>query len=321
MRSLPRPDHPDLLVGYESSDDAGIFRLSGDLALVQTVDFITPIVDDPRLFGMIAAANSLSDVYAMGGKPLTVLNILCFPSDDLPLETATAILRGGYDKTVEAGAVLVGGHSLKDKELKYGLSVTGTIHPGRVLTNAGARPGDRIILTKPVGTGLVATAVKAGQATPAAAAAMALSASTLNRVAAEAMAAADVHACTDITGFGLGGHLLEVARASGVAIRLSTEVLPLLPGVKDYASMGLIPAGSYANRKFCRELYEMDKDTLPLYEDIIFDPQTSGGLVIFAAPAAAGAILDSLHRRGVGDAAMIGDVTGPNRCGRLIISR
>ncbi len=321
MRSLPRAAHPDLLVGYESSDDAGVFRLSDDVALVQTVDFITPIVDDPRLFGMIAAANSLSDVYAMGGKPLTVMNILCFPSGDLPPETAAAILQGGYDKTVEAGAVLVGGHSLKDKELKYGLSVTGTINPGRILTNAGARPGDRIILTKPLGTGLVATAVKAGQASPESAAAMASSASTLNRAAAEALSGTEVHACTDVTGFGLGGHLLEVARASGVAIRVSAGSLPLLPGAMDFASAGLIPGGSFTNRKFYREFYEMVEGVPQPFEDIVFDPQTSGGLAIFAPEAASVLILDGMRRRGVAGATVIGEVTGAVRCGRLSIGR
>ncbi len=317
MKSLPVTRHPDLLVGYETSDDAGVFRLREDLALVQTVDFITPVVDDPFSFGMIAAANSLSDVWAMGGRPVTAMNILCFPSDDLPLAVAKEVLRGGYEKILEGGAVLVGGHSIKDRELKYGLSVSGLIHPQRILTNQGARPGDRIILTKALGTGIIATAIKGGAASPGAIAALVASAATLNRTAAEVMAGFEAHACTDITGFGLGGHLLEVARASRVELTVTTHELPFLPQTEAYARDGLIPGGAQANRMFCRDFYELSPGLDPLWEDLVFDPQTSGGLAIFMAPAQAGNCLQELRRRGIEAARLIGEVTGTNACGRL----
>lgn len=317
MRSIPQDPHPDLLVGYESSDDAGVFRVGEELALVQTVDFITPIVDDPRSFGRIAAANSLSDVYAMGGRPLTAMNILCFPSDMIPVEFAAEILRGGLDKIEEAGAVLVGGHSIKDQELKFGLSVTGLVEPERILKNSGARPGDMIIITKPVGSGIVSTAVKAGVAGREEAGQMVREAETLNRRAAEIMAGFDVHACTDVTGFGLGGHLLEVARASGVEIELHVEDIPLLSGAKDYAMQGLIPGGSHNNRKFCASFVKAKKGMPVVYSDLVFDPQTSGGLLIFMGKSQAGECLRELHGCGVEGARIIGQVIRKSHCGGL----
>jgi selenide,water dikinase len=291
--------HPDLLVGQSSFDDAGVFRLREDLALIQTVDFFTPIVDDPRIFGRIAAANSLSDVYAMGGVPLTAMNIVCFPRKSLPLDVLREVLLGGLEMLRQADALLVGGHSVEDSELKYGLSVTGTVHPDQVVTNAGACPGDRLILTKPLGTGVLATAIKGGMA-PAEAEAEAVAWMTrLNRDAAEAMQEVGVNACTDITGFGLLGHALEMARASGVTFQLQASRVPVIPGAKDLAAMGLIPAGSFANREFCRCAVTVEEGVDPLLVDLLADAQTSGGLLIAVADSRAQTLHDALERRQV----------------------
>jgi selenide,water dikinase len=321
MRSLPGTAHPDLLVGYDSGDDAGIYRLGDDLALVQTLDFITPIVDDPRTFGMIAAANSLSDVYAMGGRPLTAMNILCYPAGCLPEEAVREILEGGLEKINEAGAVLAGGHSVNDPELKYGLSVTGLVHPGKLVANKGALPGDLIILTKPLGTGVVATAVKAEMASPKAAGALAAAASSLNRIASEVMLEHGVHACTDVTGFGLGGHLMEMARAGGIEATLRIGDLPLIEGAGQYAAMGLVPAGAQDNRKFFSGDVEVAEDIDAGLVDLVFDPQTSGGLLMALGPGSADACLDDLRRRGLQESGIIGEVTGGHSRGRISLVR
>jgi selenide,water dikinase len=276
-----------------------VFRVRDDLALIQTVDFFTPIVDDPRTFGRIAATNALSDVYAMGGTPMLAMNIVCFPRKRLPIEVLREVLRGGQEVVEQAGALLVCGHSVEDPELKYGLSVTGSVHPDRVVTNAGARPGDRLVLTKPLGTGVVATAVKAGLA-PAAAEAEAVRWMTmLNRDAAEAMQEVGAHACTDVTGFGLLGHALEMARASGVALELDASRVPLIGGVAELAAMGMIPAGSFANRSFCAAAVTVDAAVDPLLADLLADAQTSGGLLIAVAAERAEALHAALDRRGV----------------------
>jgi selenide,water dikinase len=299
LAGLPIGKHPDLLVGWGTGDDAGVIRVRDDLALIQTVDFFTPIVDDPRTFGRIAAANSLSDVYAMGGTPLTAMNIVCFPRRSLPLEVLRDVLLGGLDVIHLAGALLVGGHSVEDPELKYGLSVTGIVHPDRVITNAGARPGDRLILTKPLGTGVLATAIKGGMAAPEAVAEAVGWMTTLNRDAAEAMQEVGVHACTDITGFGLLGHALEMARASRVTIELRASLIPLIPGAWDLASMGMIPAGSFDNRKFCEQAVTVSNGVDPLLVDLLADAQTSGGLLIAVAGDCAEALHAALERRRV----------------------
>lgn len=301
---------PNLLVGTESSDDAGVYRLNDDLALIQTLDFFTPIVDDPYDFGRIAAANALSDVYAMGGKPLTAMNIVCFPIGRLNKSILRDILRGGRDKVKEAGAVLVGGHSVDDLELKYGLSVTGVVAPDRVLTNSGARPGDRLVLTKPLGTGILATAAKADLISSRAERLAIECMARLNHSAAQVMARHTVHACTDITGFGLLGHCLELAVGSGVDVSIDSQRVPLLPGVLDYAAMGLVPAGSYANRNFCADRIRGADSIDPLLLDLLADAQTSGGLLISVAGAEADDLVAALHHRGVEDAAAIGEVTG-----------
>jgi selenide,water dikinase len=307
-----------LLVGRETSDDAGVYRLSDDLALIQTVDFFTPIVNDPFDFGRIAAANALSDVYAMGGRPLTAMNIVCFPLKQLDKAILKEILRGGLVKIHEAGAALVGGHSVDDLELKYGLSVTGIVRPDRVVTNAGAQPGDLMILTKPIGTGVLATAIKGGLLSAAATRRVTEVMATLNKAAAEAMAAHPTNACTDITGFGLLGHTLEVARASKVRIEIDVERVPLLPEVFDLAAMGLIPAGSYSNRNYCAQHVRVPLAMDPLRLDLLADAQTSGGLLIFLPRAAASSLLSDLHARGVADAVIIGEVTQRDE-GRIVL--
>jgi selenide, water dikinase len=299
----------------ETSDDAGVYILTDEIALIQTLDFFTPIVNDPYTFGQIAAANALSDVYAMGGRPLTALNIVCYPSKSVSKETLQAILAGGLDKIHEAGAVLVGGHSVDDIELKYGLSVTGLVHPQRVLTNAGARPGDRLLLTKPLGTGIIATAVKGRIASPDAEAQATAVMTALNRPAAECLEGFAVHAVTDITGFGLLGHALEMATGSKVQMTLFASQVPVLEAAREYAAMGLVPAGTFANRNFCENMLQLSPGLEAVALDLLADAQTNGGLLIAVAKEQAENLLACLHERGVTAAALIGEVTasGPGR--------
>lgn len=276
------------------------------MALVQTVDFITPVVNDPYDFGRIAAANALSDVYAMGGRPLTAMNIVCFPIRDLPKEVLQEILRGGIEKVHEAGAALVGGHSVEDAELKFGLSVTGIVHPDRVITNAGVRPGDALVITKALGTGVLATAMKAGLISEKAQAEAIETMAALNKVAGEAMLAYPVNACTDITGFGLLGHVLEMAAASDVSITLLTASVPLLSEVLDSVQMGLVPAGSFANRNFCSHTISQPKPIDPMLLDLLADAQTSGGLLISLPEKSAAGLVSDLRSQGIASAAVIG---------------
>lgn len=279
LSRIPRSENPNLLVGFDKSDDAGVYRLSPGVALVQTVDFFTPIVDDPFTYGAIAAANALSDIYAMGGVPQTALSILAWPAayntpDDL--NDLEQILKGGAAKLQEGGAVVVGGHSVADPEIKFGYAVTGTINPNRIRTNAGARPGDALILTKKIGTGVIATALKRGLALPAHAEESIHSMLTLNRSAVEAMSRLDVHAVTDVTGFGLLGHAREVALASGVTLEIDSHKIQFLPGAVEYANTGAIPGGLKNNREFVIGCVEGVSE----FEDLLYDPQTSGGLLI-----------------------------------------
>jgi selenide,water dikinase len=300
-------------VGRETSDDAGVYRLNDELALVQTLDFITPVVNDPYDFGRIAAANSLSDVYAMGGRPLTAMNVVCFPVKTMDKAILKEILRGGIEKVHEAGAALVGGHSVEDSEIKYGLSVTGLVHPGRVLTNAGVQPGDALILTKPLGTGILATAMKANLISPFAEARAIESMATLNRKAAEVMASYPISGCTDVTGFGLLGHALEMATGSGVTIRIESEAVPLLPEVLDLVQMGMVPAGSFSNRSFCsHQVHSMGETSAELL-DILADAQTSGGLLIALPAPMALSLVKDLRDHGVEHAAVIGQATASGR--------
>ena len=277
LRRLPRVENPNLLVGFETSDDAGVYKLSAECALVQTADFFTPIVDDPATFGAIAAANALSDVYAMGGVPLTALSILCYPAKG-DLDDLEEILRGGAEKIHEAHAVILGGHSVADEEIKFGYAITGTVHPERVWTNAGARAGDLLVLTKPLGTGIISTALKRGLAAEAHVAASVASMLELNRAAADAARSLQVHAATDITGFGLAGHAREMAEASDLTLVFDLAAVPLLAGVADYAAQGAIPGGLRNNREFA------GPHVAGGAPDFFFDPQTSGGLLLALPP-------------------------------------
>jgi selenide,water dikinase len=286
LSALPRVANPDVLVGFDTADDAGVYRLTDDLALVQTVDFFTPIVDDPYTFGGIAAANSLSDVYAMGGHPISALSIVAWPGGADPLVLGQ-ILRGGLDKMTEASCSIIGGHSVNDPEIKFGYAVTGTIHPRRVKANAGARAGDVLVLTKAIGTGVIGTALKRGIASEESVAAATASMLRLNRAACEAMLQYDSAGCTDITGFGLLGHARELAVASGVTIEIEAAAAPLLPGAMDAAKAGAIPAGLKNNMDFiaCAVAEPEGLDEALRY--LLYDPQTSGGLLIpVAAPDA-----------------------------------
>ena len=312
LSALPAQTHPDLLVGYETSDDAGIFRIGPNQALVQTVDFFTPLVDDPFTFGQIAATNALSDVYAMGGRPVTALAVVCFPPET-DLKILEQIMRGGLEKMIEAGCTVVGGHSVRDAEMKFGYAVTGLIDPERVYTNTGASAGDKLILTKAIGTGVIATALKQGKADPSWVEGAIRSMTTLNSTSsAFANECSGVHAITDITGFGLMGHSREMAFGSGVALEIETGWVPLLDGALDAVRAGAIPGGLLANREFAECLVE-DFEGSHIAEDLralLYDPQTSGGLLISVASESAPGLLDSLRAAGQ-PAAVIGRVVGP----------
>lgn len=268
----------NLIVGIDTSDDAAVYKLNDEMATIQTLDFFTPIVDDPYTFGQIAAANSLSDVYAMGGKPIVALNIVCFPNC-LNMNILGEILRGGADKVLEAGAVIVGGHTVQDDEPKYGLSVTGIVHPDKVLKNYGAETGDILILTKPIGLGVVNTAIKAGMASKEAYEKAVKVMAYLNKYAGEIITDYNITSCTDITGFSLIGHAYEMAEPSKKTFRIFKDAIPFIKEAKEYASMGLVPAGCYENKRYLEGKYLL-KNVESWMEDILFDPQTSGGLLI-----------------------------------------
>ncbi len=291
--------HPDLLVGTATADDAGVFRLAPDLALVQTVDFFTPIVDDPFLFGSIAATNALSDVYAMGGEPRTALNVACFPQTGVPMEVLGEILRGGLAKAAEAGVVVLGGHTVADDEIKFGMAVTGVVHPDRIWRNVGARPGDALVLTKPLGTGIVATAIKHGVGTEADYGPAMESMTALNAAAAAALRRCSVHACTDITGFGLLGHGYEMAHASGVRLIFEAARLPVLPGTRALVAAGELTGGCRRNRDWLADKLRIASAVPPDLMEIAYDPQTSGGLLAALPPAEAPDLLEALAAAGV----------------------
>ena len=276
---LPAAKDDRLMVGVETADDAAVYRVSDEVALIQTVDFFPPMVDDPFTFGQIAAANALSDVYAMGGEPRLALNVVAFPNC-LGAEVLGEILAGGASKVKEAGAVLAGGHSINDEEPKYGLCVSGFLKPDRIWKNGGARTGDVLLLTKPLGVGLINTAVKAGMASEEAERKAVESMSCLNKMAMEALRDVEVHSCTDVTGFGLTGHALETARASGKSLVIQTDKLEVLPDALFYASMGLVPEGTYRNKAFNKKDVRLEEQVDETMEDLVFDPQTSGGLLV-----------------------------------------
>jgi len=301
-------DDPNLIVGMERAEDAGVYKLSDDLAIIQTVDFFTPIVDDPYMFGQIAAANALSDVYAMGGKPLTAMNIVCFPIKTMDISILREILKGGLDKMKEAGVTLVGGHSVEDSELKYGLSVTGTIHPLKVLTNVGAKVGDRLILTKPLGTGIINTAIKGGMAKEDSIERVTRYMASLNKRASEIMQEIGANACTDVTGFGLLGHAFEMIEGTGKGIVINASDVPILPEAVNFAKMGMVPGGTYRNKEFRINQVDIDSAQSPYLIDILFDPQTSGGLLIAVSGKKAQEMVKRLRKEGIEDAAIIGKV-------------
>lgn len=303
-----RPD-PNLIAGIEGFEDAGVYKISGDLALILTLDFFTPIVDDPYLFGQIAAANALSDVYAMGGKPITAMNIICFPPKKLPMEVLNQILQGGLDKIHEADVTLVGGHSVEDDEPKYGLSVTGVIHPDRVLRNRGGRPGDKLILTKALGTGVISTAIKGGEADPGLVEKAVKAMTTLNRRAAELMIEMpEIHACTDVTGFGLLGHACEMIDESDVGMKIRASTVPYFNGVRELVESGYVPGGLYRNKNFRMPMIDVAPSCPEWLLEILFDPQTAGGLLIALPAGDAETLIRKMHEAGIEEAAVVGEV-------------
>jgi selenide,water dikinase len=303
----------------ERAEDAGVYKLTDELAIIQTIDFFTPIVDDPYSFGQIAAANAMSDIYAMGGKPLTALNVVCFPVKTMDISILKEILAGGVDKIHEAEAILVGGHSIEDEELKYGLSVTGIIHPAKVILNTGAKTGDRLILTKPLGTGIISTALKSKVASETAITRATKSMATLNRKASELMQEIGVHAGTDVTGFGFLGHACEMIEGTDVGMLIHSAAVPFFPETKGLAEMGMIPGGLHRNREFRLNMVEIKKEVPDYLADILFDPQTSGGLLISVAEEKAPVLLERMHQEGIKEAAIIGEiVTEPK--GKIIVN-
>jgi selenide,water dikinase len=304
--NIPRDEH--VIVGTETNDDAGVYKLSEEMALVQTADYITPVVDDPFLFGQVAAANSLSDVYAMGGRPLTVLNLCNFPPEGLENKHLLEILKGGLSKTTEAGATLLGGHTVKDPELKYGLSVTGVIDPRKVVRNATPRIGDKLILTKKIGTGVLITGFKAKRISFDVLDRAVQVMVTLNKVAAETMLDFEPHACTDITGFGLTGHTLWMVKGANVGITLYADRVPHFPESIEMIKQGVRTGVTLENKALVAEYLQLDSGITPEEEMLMYDPQTSGGLFIAVTADRADALVRKLHERGVADATVVGEV-------------
>jgi len=320
LGNIPEPKHPDLLVGVNTVDDAGVFRISEDLALVQTVDFFTPIVDDPYTYGAIAVANSLSDVYAMGGEPMTALNIVCYPKNTLEPEILTDILRGGHDKATEAGCLIIGGHTVEDKEMKYGIAVTGRVHPNKILTNAHAKPGDALVLTKPIGTGIITTAFKLATISDAQYRDVTESMLSLNRDAAQLAVAFEAHACTDITGFGLLGHAWGMANASEVGMILYSAQVPMFDGVTKLAADGHLTGGGGANMKYLEGNVQLDDKISNEVEHMLYDPQTSGGLLMAVSPDVAEQLVMDLRSEGMEEAQIVGRVTQEHP-GKIVVTK
>ncbi len=318
LSKLPMVEHADLLVGSATGDDAAVYRLDDRTALVVTVDFFTPITDDPYEFGSVAAANSLSDVYAMGGRPLVALNVVGFPAA-LATEMLGDVLRGGYDKAAEANCLIVGGHTVDDNEPKYGLSVVGLVEPGKQVSNAGARPGDVLVLTKPIGTGIITTGCKAGVAPPGSVETAVETMATLNRAASEAMMEVGVNACTDITGFGLMGHLTAMLRASGVSGEISRSQVPVLPGAAELLEQGVAPGGTHRNQAGVEDCVDWDDALTDDDRLLLCDAQTSGGLLISVPEARLPQLLSSLESHGVGTRAVVGSV-GEGAAGHVSVA-
>jgi len=311
LKGLPSSDDPRVMVGVPAGDDAGIYKLSEEMALVQTVDVFTPSVDDPYMFGQVAAANSLSDVYAMGGKAMTALSVLGFPARTVNDRVMHDILRGGLDKMSEAGVAVIGGHSINDPEIKAGFAVIGTVHPAKVVTNANARPGDVLILTKPLGTGIITFAAQIGRTGPEGPAAAAVSMTTLNKTASELMVKFGAHACTDVTGFSLMGHLSEMALSSKVDVEVVFDDIPLFPGVLEAVGNGILPGAIERNKDSCLDRIVSGEGVEQTMVDICFDAQTSGGLLICIGGDKTNQLLSELHNQGISAAVIIGKVRGP----------
>jgi selenide,water dikinase len=309
LHELPKFNNPDMLVGTETGDDAGVYRLRPDLAIVNTVDFFTPIVDDPYVFGQISATNALSDVYAMGGEPKTCLNIVCFPKGKMDIEVLGEILKGGADKVKESGAVVIGGHSIIDDEIKYGMAVTGIIHPDKILRNVGVQEGDALILTKPLGTGIITTALKKGKASKDSVDEAVKSMTTLNAAASTVMRRYPVHACSDVTGFGILGHALGMASGSGVTLVIESAKLPLLNRAPRLAEKGYITGGCKRNRDYLQDKITIERSLREGLVEVALDPQTSGGLLMAVAKRHAAKLLDDLHSAGVQHAVEVGYAT------------
>lgn len=308
LNNIPQPQHPNLLVGTNTADDAGVYKLTDDLALIQTVDFFTPVVDDPYTYGQIAAANSISDVYAMGGRPVTALNIVGFHHKILPMSVLEEILTGGFDKTAEAGAVIVGGHTILDEELKYGLSVSGVIHPDKIVTNSGAQSGDKLVLTKPLGTGIISTALKSGKDLGELANRATQIMTSLNKTASEVMQEIGVNACTDITGFGLLGHSYEMAAASKVGMKIWASKVPYFKEVIPLVTEGFVPGGTHNNRAYLEDKVEIHNSLSEEQSTVLFDAQTSGGLLISVPEDKVDSLTRELKKRGLDTGEIIGEV-------------
>jgi len=320
LAGLPRVFDPNVLVSADTCDDAGIYKLNERLALVQTVDVFTPCVDDAYVFGQVAAANSVSDIYAMGGKPLTALSIAAFPIERLSPRIMNRMLQGGIDKLKEAGTAVIGGHSIKDKEIKFGFAVTGVIHPHRIITNDKAKPGDVLILTKPIGTGAICFAAQLKKASPSWRKAIARSMAELNRAAAEVMIETGVRAATDVTGFGLAGHLSEIAVQSGVTAEVYAEAVPLFDGVLECFRKGMISGAVERNKEYASKFIEKEEDIGEALEAVFYDPQTSGGLLMCVPAAKAAAVLKELKKRGAKKSAPIGKIVAKSD-GKIILKK
>jgi selenide,water dikinase len=319
MRDLPLIHDPNLLSGFDHAEDAGVYKISADLALVQTVDFFTPTVDDPFTFGQIAATNALNDIYAMGAKPLTAMNIVCFPIKTMDISVLREVLRGGLDKMNEAKVLLIGGHSVEDNEIKYGLSVTGVVHPDKVLFNRGARIGDKLVLTKPLGTGIISTAIKAREASDKLMDQAINSMSSLNKKSSEIIIkAGNVHACTDITGFGLLGHACEMIENSDVGMKIDSAAVPVFEGVRELLETGFVPGGLYRNKDFRLNQIVKEKTCPDWLFDVLFDPQTAGGLFFSLPGNKAQKIVEKMHAAGITDAAIVGEIV-QNHPGKIFV--
>lgn len=319
LEQLPQPDDENLLVGTNTADDAGVYKISEDQALIQTVDFFTPIVDDPYMFGQIAAANALSDVYAMGGTPLTALNIVGFSTGVLEPEILTEILKGGYDKIKESGALIVGGHTATDEELKYGLSITGTVHPDKVVTNTGAKVGDKLILTKPIGTGIISTALKNGKDLGKLTQLVSETMATLNKTASAVMQQVGVNACTDITGFGLMGHASEMAAGANLGILIFASKVPIFNEALQLVDEGFVPGGTRSNEYFLEDKVRFETALPDNLKTLLFDAQTSGGLLISVAAEKEQLLVSELKKQGVQTVEVIGELEAQHPCKITVI--